>query len=276
LARSPLDEVLKEWAGLGYYARARNLHKCAVMVAEEYGGQFPDTEADLLELPGIGAYTAAAIASIAFDRPAVVLDGNIERVMARVFAVEDPLPGAKKRLYTAAAVLTPSERPGDHAQAIMDLGATICTPRSPACGICPLMQHCRGRVAGIAETLPRKAPKKAKPIRRGLAFVAVREDGALLLQRRAEAGLLGGMMEVPGSDWTEGAVPDAPPPLPARWEKIGEARHTFTHFHLILDVYRTDVPLDASPERGRWFPRNEAMAQALPTLMTKVLGVALD
>ncbi len=277
LASAPLDEVLKEWAGLGYYARARNLHKCANMVADEHGGRFPDTEAALRALPGIGAYTAAAIASIAFDRSAVVVDGNIERVMARLFAIEDPLPGAKKTLYAAAASLTPAKRPGDHAQALMDLGATICTPRNPACSLCPLMHPCDGRRSGLADTLPRKAPKKAKPTRRGIAYVAVRKDGALLLQRRPETGLLGGMMEVPGSEWIEGeTVPDAAPPLSGDWRGVGEARHTFTHFHLILDVRRADVPLETVADQGRWYPRETAMAEALPTLMKKVLGVALD
>lgn len=276
LAAAPLDDVLKEWAGLGYYARARNLHKCARAVMADHGGRFPDSEEGLLTLPGVGAYTAAAIASIAFDRRAVVLDGNVERVMARLFAVEEPLPGAKKTLHAAADALTPDSRPGDHAQAVMDLGATICTPRSPACGICPLMAVCKGRREGIAETLPRKAPKKAKPTRYGIAYVAVREDGAVLLDRRPETGLLGGMMEVPGTDWTEDRSAPPAPPLIARWRESGEARHTFTHFHLILDVRRADAALDAAPERGRWFPREEAMTQALPTLMKKVLKLGLD
>ncbi len=277
LAAEPQEEVLKEWAGLGYYARARNLHKCAQVVANDLNGSFPDTEADLLKLPGIGAYTAAAIASIAFDQQATVLDGNVERVMARLFAIKDPLPDSKKLLYAAADSLTPEERPGDYAQAVMDLGATICTPRNPACGICPLMNQCAARGQGIAETLPRKTPKKAKPTRFGIAWVATREDGAVLLNRRPQQGLLGGMMEVPGSDWTEGALPDeanSTAPLGGEWVTVGEARHTFTHFHLILTVKHAEFPTDAIPDRGTWLPNDEAMSEALPTVMRKVLKVA--
>ena len=273
LAAEPQEEVLKEWAGLGYYARARNLRKCAQTVAADHGGAFPDTETALLELPGIGAYTAAAIASIAFDSRATVLDGNVERVMARLFAIKDPLPQSKKQLYAAADTLTPDLRPGDYAQAVMDLGATVCTPRKPACGICPLMPMCAGRQAGIAETLPRKTPKKAKPTRYGIAWVATREDGAVLLNRRPQTGLLGGMMEVPGSDWIEGIVPadTAGAPLDGPWDDAGEARHTFTHFHLILSVRRGRFAMNAEPERGKWVHRKAALAEALPTVMKKAL-----
>ena len=272
------EEVLKEWAGLGYYARARNLHKCAQTIVSDHGGAFPTTEADLLTLPGIGAYTAAAIASIAFDQRATVLDGNVERVMARLFAVEEALPGAKKTLYAAADALTPTQRAGDYAQAVMDIGATICTPRNPTCALCPLMAVCEGRKAGIAETLPRKTPKKAKPTRYGMAWVAVREDGAILLDRRPQTGLLGGMMEVPGSEWTEGALPpDAATaaPLHADWSDAGEALHTFTHFHLKIAVKRAEFDRNAIPNRGKWLPRDEAMSEALPTVMKKVLKTAL-
>ena len=276
LADESQEEVLKEWAGLGYYARARNLHKCSQAVVAEHGGRFPDTEEALLTLPGIGAYTAAAIASIAFDRRATVLDGNVERVMARYFAVEEPLPGAKKTLYAAADVLTPKARAGDYAQAVMDIGATVCTPRSPACGICPLMNGCAGRRSGIAEKLPRKTPKKAKPTRFGIAFVAVREDGAILLDRRAQKGLLGGMMEVPGSDWVEGEAPAiSNPPFNANWLDMGEVLHTFTHFHLRIAVKHATFGMEAAPSRGRWLARDEAMAEALPTVMKKVLRVGL-
>lgn len=272
------EEVLKEWAGLGYYARARNLHKCAQKVVSEHNGAFPETEADLLNLPGIGAYTAAAIASIAFDARAAVLDGNVERVMARLFAVEEALPGAKKTLYAAADALTPNARAGDYAQAVMDIGATVCTPRNPTCALCPLMTVCAGRKAGIAETLPRKAPKKAKPTRYGMAWVAVREDGAILLDRRPQTGLLGGMMEVPGSEWTEDALSaDAAKaaPMHADWSDAGEALHTFTHFHLKIAVKRAAFNRDAIPGRGKWLPRDEAMGEALPTVMKKVLKVGL-
>lgn len=278
LAAEPQDEVLKEWAGLGYYARARNLHKCAQVVVADHGGAFPATEAELLCLPGVGAYTAAAIASIAFDERATVLDGNVERVMARFFAIEDPLPGSKKMLYAAADRLTPGARSGDYAQAVMDLGATICTPRNPACGLCPLMGECAGRKAGIAETLPRKTPKKAKPTRYGVAFVAVRADGAVLLDRRPQTGLLGGMMEVPGSEWSEDfTINDAATlaPVEGIWHDVSDALHSFTHFHLRLAVKRANIPMEAKAKRGRWFSAEDAKSQALPTVMKKVLGIGL-
>lgn len=278
LAAEPQDEVLKEWAGLGYYARARNLHKCAQKIVADFGGVFPRTEAELLALPGIGAYTAAAIASIAFDERATVLDGNVERVMARLFAIEDPLPGSKKLLYAAADRLTPLARSGDYAQAVMDLGATICTPRKPTCDLCPLIGDCIGRKAGIAESLPRKTAKKTKPTRLGIAFVAVRTDGAILLDRRPQTGLLGGMMEVPGSEWAEGLVVEnieKHAPVDAVWHDVSDALHSFTHFHLRLSVKRADVPMDAKPVRGKWIPAEQALSEALPTVMKKVLALGL-
>ena len=186
LAAAPEAEVMAAWAGLGYYARARNLLACARAVAAR-GGAFPDSEAELRALPGVGAYTAAAVAAIAFDRPSVVVDGNVERVMARLHAVEEPLPAAKPRLRALAAAMTPAGRPGDHAQAVMDLGATICTPRWPACGICPLVRACAGRLAGVAEALPRRAGKAAKPVRHGIAWLAVREDGRVSTRTRPRA-----------------------------------------------------------------------------------------
>ena len=204
LAAAPDAEVMAAWAGLGYYARARNLLACARVVARELGGRFPDTEEGLRALPGVGAYTAAAVAAIAFGRRAVVVDGNVERVMARLFAIEIPLPAAKPRLVELAATLTPAARAGEHAQALMDLGATICTPKRPACGICPLVADCAARRAGIAAELPRRAAKPAKPVRRGIAYLAVRADGAVLVETRPANGLLGGMLGLPTSDWTEG------------------------------------------------------------------------
>ncbi|HVO17494.1 MAG TPA: A/G-specific adenine glycosylase, partial [Alphaproteobacteria bacterium] len=189
LAAAPLDDVLHAWQGLGYYARARNLHRCAAVVARDHGGRFPDTEDALRALPGVGAYTAAAIAAIAFDRPAVVVDGNVERVVARLHAVDAPLPAAKPELRRLAAALTPDARPGDFAQAMMDLGATLCTPRAPRCVLCPLMAGCAARTRGIAEELPRRTAKPEKPTRRGVAFFAVDADGAVLLRRRDESGL---------------------------------------------------------------------------------------
>lgn len=274
LAASPREEVLSAWAGLGYYARARNLHACAQTVVAAHDGAFPSTEAGLRALPGVGLYTAAAIAAIAFDEAATVVDGNVERVMARLHAVEEPLPGAKKALYALAATHTPATRPGDYAQAVMDLGATVCTPRNPACGACPLAGGCEGRARGIAATLPRKTPKKAKPTRRGLCYLARREDGAVLLTVRPDAGLLGGMAELPGTDWTEDE-PAPAPPLPARWRAMGAVRHAFTHFHLVLTVLRADVPLDAVPARGRWTPAARLDDAPLPTVMRKALACGL-
>jgi A/G-specific adenine glycosylase len=270
-----LDDVLHAWQGLGYYARARNLHKCAQVVANERGGRFPDTESGLRELPGIGPYTAAAIAAIAFDRPAVVVDGNVERVMARRFAVGDPLPRAKRRLHALAAEVAPGSRPGDYAQAVMDLGATICTPRRPACGICPWRDPCRARAEGIAADLPRRSRKPAKPVRRGIAYLARRDDGAVLLETRAAEGLLGGMLGLPGTGWSE-TPPDPAPPFAADWcDTGGEVRHTFTHFHLQLRVAVARVPDGFDPPAGRFYPADDAPARALPTVMRKALALGL-
>ena len=233
LAAAPVDEVLSAWAGLGYYARARNLHACAVAVVERHGGAFPADEAALLALPGIGAYTAGAIRAIAFDQPASAVDGNVERVIARLHAIETPLPDAKAEIKVRAARLVPERRAGDYAQAMMDLGATVCTPRNPSCVICPLVAGCEARKRGIAEDLPRRAPKAEKPTRRGLAFVLSRRDGAILLRKRPSSGLLGGMDEVPSSPWREGelaleaALAEAP--VPAKWQVLdGLVRHPNT------------------------------------------------
>jgi A/G-specific adenine glycosylase len=265
LAAAPDAEVMAQWAGLGYYARARNLLACARAVAAR--GGFPDTEAGLRALPGIGAYTAAAVASIAFDRPAVVVDGNVERVVSRIFSVTDPLPRAKPRLTALAGDLTPDARPGDHAQAMMDLGATICTPRGPACGICPVRPHCAGFAAGIAADLPRKAAKPAKPTRLGTVFIARRDDGAVLLETRPARGLLGGMQGWPGNDWAEQPGP-ATPPVPADWRAINTpVTHTFTHFHLILTVMAAQVGPDTVPTQGGFVTGFDP--GALPTVMRK-------
>lgn len=267
--------VMAEWAGLGYYARARNLLKCARAVVRDHQGRFPDTSAALRTLPGIGPYTAAAIAAIAFDEPATVVDGNVERVVARLFAVEESLPGVKPRLTELAARLTPTMRPGDHAQAMMDLGATICTPRSPACGICPLIDPCAARASRIAETLPRKAAKMARPERQGIAYVAFRADGAVLLERRPDSGLLGGMLGWPGTVWAEGE-PQPAPPLAADWREGPLAvRHTFTHFHLTLRVMTATVPDDTAPERGAFHPRHTFSPASLPTIMRKAYDAAM-
>ena len=275
LAAAEDADVMAAWAGLGYYARARNLLKCARAVVADHGGRFPDTEEALLTLPGIGPYTAAAVAAIAFDRRAVVLDGNVERVMARLYAVEAPLPDSKPELKRLADGLTPDLRPGCHAQAVMDLGATICTPRNPACGLCPWRDACTGRLAGLAEGLPRKKPKKAKPVRHGIAYVVRRTDGSWLLETRPESGLLGGMQGWPGSDWVEQAVPGEAPPLTLDWRDAGaEVRHTFTHFHLRLRVMTGVADLRARPSRGAFVARGDFSPADLPTVMRKVYDIA--
>ncbi len=267
LAAAPSEEVMAAWAGLGYYARARNLHRCAIAVADR-GGRFPETEAGLRELPGIGPYTAAAIAAIAFDAPAAVMDGNVERVMARLFAETDPLPGVKERLRAHVARLTPEARPGDYAQAVMDLGATVCTPRRPACGVCPWAGACRARAAGIAGELPARAPKTAKPVRRGTAFVALDPAGQLLTARRPARGLLGGMLALPTTEWAETA-PEPVPPFAAAWRDAGEVRHTFTHFHLRLGV------MWIRAELGGGAMDADAAVAAMPTVFAKAARLGL-
>lgn len=274
LAAAADADVMGEWAGLGYYARARNLLKGARAVVADHGGQFPDSEAGLRSLPGIGPYTAAAVAAIAFDRRAVVVDGNVERVISRLFAVTDPLPGAKRHLVALAGDLTPDQRPGDHAQAMMDLGATICTPRKPACGICPVRLFCAGHESGIAGELPRKTKKTPRPERQGIAYVAQRADGALLVETRPERGLLGGMPGWPGTEWAI-TQPIEDPPLAAEWVTAPqEVRHVFTHFGLTLQVRVARVALDASPARGAFVPRADFRPSGLPTVMRKVHDAA--
>lgn len=286
LAAADPEAVLAEWAGLGYYSRARNLIKCASAVVERHGGAFPETEGELLALPGIGPYTAAAIAAIAFGRPATPVDGNVERVVARLFAVKSPLPGAKRELKRLAATLTPARRAGDFAQAMMDLGAQICTPRRPSCLVCPVQGDCAANARGVAALLPVKAEKGERPVRLGVAFVALREDGHLLLRKRPETGLLGGMLEVPSSAWAEELAPiddmlRAAPVKADWWAMPGLVSHTFTHFKLELMVYRALVPVDttltfwAEPERCRWVPRRKLAAEALPSVMRKIIAHAL-
>ena len=274
LAAAKDEDVMAAWAGLGYYARARNLLKCARVVADDLGGVFPDTEEELLKLPGIGPYTAAAVASIAFDRPATVVDGNVERVMARIYDHHTPLPAAKSALTELAQALTPEKRPGDYAQAVMDLGATICTPKNPACGICPWRGPCQARREGTAVELPKKTPKKPKPIRFGTVFIARRVDGAYLLERRPDQGLLGGMLGWPGSDWIEGASPEVTAPIRAEWRELPtEARHTFTHFHLRLTVKTALVPMDRSPKTGAFMTKEEFGPADLPTVFRKAFDL---
>ena len=268
LAAAPDEQVMGEWAGLGYYARARNLLKCARVVTRDHNGQFPETYDALLKLPGIGPYTAAAISAIAFDQPETVLDGNVERVMARFYDINAPLPGSKPLLKEKASALTPSSRPGDYAQAVMDLGATICTPKSPACGICPLRDPCQARFAGTQADLPRKTPKKPKPTRHGHVYIARMPDGALLLERRPDKGLLGGMLGWPGSDWADDPVEH--PPLAADWKMVpGEVRHTFTHFHLILRIWTAETTGQYVPDHLIAVGKHSFKPSDLPTVMRK-------
>jgi A/G-specific adenine glycosylase len=281
LAAAPADTVMQAWAGLGYYSRARNLHACAKTVVATHQGRFPETEADLRRLPGIGDYTAAAIAAIAFDRWAAAVDGNVERVVSRLFAVEEPLPKAKALIRALTEDLVPAGRPGDFAQALMDLGATICTPKRPACALCPWMRPCRARASGLQETFPRKAPKTEGQLRRGSAFVALRGDDSVLLRTRPAKGLLGGMTEPPTSDWTPEydlarAILDAP--LDARWKRLpGVVRHAFTHFPLELTVFFAKIGRSTPPPEGmRWTPRASLAEEALPGSMKKVLAHALE
>ncbi|MBW4706585.1 A/G-specific adenine glycosylase [Roseobacter sp. YSTF-M11] len=277
LAAAKDSDVMGEWAGLGYYARARNLLKCARQVVSDHDGRFPADHAALLTLPGIGPYTAAAISSIAFDLPHAVLDGNVERVMARLHDIHTPFPVAKPELMAKAAALTPQSRPGDYAQAVMDLGATICTPRSPACGICPWSAHCRSRKLGTADELPKKMPKKTKPMRHGVVYVGRRADGAWLLETRPDKGLLGGMLGWPGSAWVDKstALPDVPTPAAAAWRQLpGEVRHTFTHFHLHLCICVADLPLDITPDIGGFVARDVFRPSDLPTVMRKAFDLA--
>jgi A/G-specific adenine glycosylase len=277
LAAAPSDDVMAAWAGLGYYARARNLKKCAEAVAADHDGVFPDTEDGLRALPGIGDYTSAAVAAIAFNRPSAVMDGNVERVISRLFAIDAPLPGSKPTMKARVRELTPNDRPGDFAQAMMDLGATICTPKRPACALCPFRDDCLALAEHDPEKFPVKAAKKDKPVRVGAAFVAVTEEGTVLLRRRVETGLLGGMTEVPTTAWTariDGGTGDEHAPFDADWQPCGAITHVFTHFELRLSVYRTRVASGEAPA-GWWVPVGDLDAQALPTVMKKVISQAI-
>ena len=296
LGRASLDDVLRMWAGLGYYSRARNLHACAVTVLRDHGGAFPDTEEGLRALPGIGPYTAAAIAAIAFGRRTMPVDGNIERVVSRLFAVEEALPQAKPLIQELASTLLADARAGDEksragdeesragdsAQALMDLGASICTPKRPACSLCPLFEACAARLRGDQETFPRKAPKKTGELRQGAAFV-VRRGDEILLRARPEKGLLGGMTEVPGSQWLvaqdEAAARKQAPALKgvARWHRrLGVVNHVFTHFPLQLVVYTAQVPARTRAPKGmRWVPIATLGGEALPNVMRKVIAHGL-
>ena len=279
LAAAPLDSVLSAWAGLGYYARARNLHACAAVVAE--AGGFPADLAGLQALPGIGAYTAAAIGAIAFGIPAVPVVGNVERVVSRMFAIEQPMPAAKPAMREAAARLgadpAAQARPSDFAQAMFDLGAGVCTPAAPGCGVCHWIGACAARQMGIHASLPRKAPKKVRPVRYGVHFWLTDDSGRVLLRTRPYKGLLGGMTELPGTEWRDTpwgvneALPDAP--MPATWRGAGQVRHVFTHFELILDVLAAHVPRI----EGEGFAHGlDALDNAaLPSVMRKCVRMAV-
>jgi A/G-specific adenine glycosylase len=281
LAKAPLDHVLAAWAGLGYYARARNLHRAAQVVASEMGGVFPTTAEGLRALPGIGAYTAGAIAAIAFDEPEAAMDANAERVIARYFAVREAMPKAKTAIRKHGQSLVPQKRAGDFAQALMDLGAAICTPRQPACKNCPWSENCRGYARGIAETLPVKAPQRERPLKRGAAFVVTRADGSVLLVKRPEKGLLGAMMQPPLGPWTESfpstkeALLQAP--FKASWKKrSGVVRHGFTHFELEIEVYVAEANGKTRQTEGKWVARDQLVSSALPTVMRKIFEHGLD
>ena len=276
LAAAPLEDVLTAWAGLGYYARARNLHRCALAVTREHYGRFPQSEEALRALPGIGAYTAGAIAAIAFGRPAAAVDGNAERVLARVHGIDQPITEAKPLLRALARDLVPQDHPGDFVQALMDLGATVCTARRPRCLACPWHMRCAARAAGDPERLPVKTRAAAKPVRRGVAFWALREDSALLLRRRPERGLLGGMAEIPSTDWRgeEWDISEAmaQAPLRAEWRVLpGGIVHVFTHFRLELAVLGAKVPQSAASGEGYWCTLDRLGDEPLPSLMRKVV-----
>jgi A/G-specific adenine glycosylase len=280
LAAAPVDDVMKAWAGLGYYSRARNLHACAKAVVEHHAGLFPANEAALRALPGIGPYTAAAIAAIAFGQRAVVVDGNVERVVTRLFAIDTPMPAAKTTIRARTDSITPDDRAGDFAQAMMDLGATLCTPKNPACAVCPLTASCLARQSGAQERYPVKAPKVARPHRTGAIFYLRRADGHVLVRRRPPKGLLGGMLEFPGSDWrvnfsqTE-ALADAlvHAPLKIKWQRVaGTVEHVFTHFSLALTVYRGVLPGGgATSDADQWIEESVLDSAGLPSVMQKVL-----
>lgn len=277
LAAAPDAEVMAAWAGLGYYARARNLLACARAVAGEHGGVFPQTEAGLLALPGVGAYTAAAVGAIAFDAPANVVDGNVERVMARLFAVETPLPAVKPALKALAARLVGEARPGDWAQALMDLGAVVCRPKAPLCERCPITAHCAAFAAGAAEAYPKRAAKADRPRRHGAAFLVTRGD-LIGLVRRPPKGLLGGMLALPTSDWrAERWTPDevrAAAPAPGAWRQVGEIEHVFTHFALTLQVWRAEAEAEAEAGAELIWTAPDGLS-ALPSVFLKAARAGL-
>jgi A/G-specific adenine glycosylase len=269
LAAAQTEDVMKAWAGLGYYARARNLHACAKYVVAELDGTFPADMVELQKLPGIGPYTSAAIAAIAFDIPAAAIDGNVDRVISRYFAIEEPLPKSKPRIREETEALVPGKRSGDFAQALMDLGATICTPKSPSCDICPWTDQCTGRLRGMATALPLKSKKQKIITRYGHIYWIENSKGEVLVRTREAKGLLGGMTEFPSSDWFRDKLEKFEAPFNSSWKKIsGVVEHTFTHFHLELTVWKTTT--EVPQLKSHFVPPNELAGEALPSLMRKV------
>jgi len=279
LAAADDADVMAAWAGLGYYARARNLLACARVVAGEHGGRFPDSEAGLLALPGVGAYTAAAVAAIAFGARAVVVDANVERVVSRLFAIDTPLPASRPEIRAKTDVITPAERAGDFAQAMMDLGAGLCTVRNPQCLLCPVREHCAAQAQGRAEAFPVKAPKKDKPHRHGIVWWLEREDGHVWIERRADKRMLGGMAGLPGSSWdTRGKEGEGAPPVAGEWTTLNRpVEHVFTHFRLTVTVQRLLCASNIQPEgAGQWWPLDTISEAGLPTLFAKVVKTAMQ
>ena len=278
LARADGNDVMDAWAGLGYYARARNLHACAVEVDSQFSGNFPRTVQQLGALPGVGPYTAAAIAAIALDVPVAAVDGNVERVIARLHAIESPLPAARREIRERAERMVPGFRPGDYAQALMDLGATVCTPRAPNCGACPWAGACRARARGIARELPRRTTRKARPVRWGVVFLARNVDGSVLLERRPARGLLGGMLGLPGTEWREWPPGEeeirTAAPFSGEWRPVkGGVRHVFTHFELRLEVRIATVKRRRAPKRGEWVAVADLERASLPSAMRKAINL---
>ncbi len=275
LAAANPDEVMQAWAGLGYYARARNLLKCAAQIMSEHGGEFPRTEPELLKLPGIGPYTSAAISAIAFDTPATVIDGNVERVVARVFAIREPLPQSKPEIRAKAHIVFQDvAAPGDFAQSLMDLGATICTPQSPKCGVCPVAKMCAAYAAGLQSELPAKSPKKARPRRVGQVFWLVLQDGSVVVEKRADSRMLGGMPGLPTTDWdAAGTAFNPAQKLARRLKSGGVIHHTFTHFDLSLDIMEGQIDPDDLPHKGDWMfiAQSDIKTLGFPTVFRKVV-----
>lgn len=281
LSQASLDDILHAWQGLGYYARARNLHRCAQKITSDYHGTLPTTSEELIKLPGIGPYTAKAIAAIAFNQDVLPIDGNIARILSRLYGISSPLPAGMTEIQNVAVIFTPQIRPGDFAQAMMDLGATICIPRTPLCEKCPFQTGCKAHALGIAAELPVKIKKRARPQKYAVAYILKRKDGAILLRKRPEKGLLGGMMGVPTSEWRlnrlESHLLNVEAPLEMEWECLEEIiHHSFTHFDLEVDLYYGNIsPQEASSLEGDWIFLDQLKLYALPKLFKKIIEASL-